>query len=344
MRSIDMENHYFSKAFYNYLNGRKAYPYFDKNLGVVHREGVISPAFDKPLYNPPYTCFEEGSDIDAIRLDVMEKCGIECASISAMAGMEEIPEKEECIRVAKETNDEVAAAVKKHPDRFFGSFCLPTPYVEESLEEMDRAVNVLGLKYWHTHSSFLGQGLYEKKFEPIFAKLSGLGGAFYVHPGYPAVQYLLDSGPAFSTAGFGFGVDTMKTTIRLFMNGIFDRYPNLTMILGHMGEFYPFLIDRMDNRFDFFRTTGSDPFNHMKHKFEYYFKNHNIMMTTSGIFDPDVVMLTIKKFGIDSIMFGADYPAEDFGACLKFVESLPISKEDKEKIFYKNAEKYIFKI
>lgn len=341
MRNIDMENHYLSKAFYNYLNGRTEYPYYDKNLGVVHRKDVYFPAVDVVGFNPPYTFLNEVSDIDTVRLTVMDKSRVECASLSSIDGMENLS-REDCVRMAKATNDEIAAAVKKHPDRFFGSFCLPTPYVEESVEEIERAVKVLGLKYWHTHSSYVGHALYEEQFEPIFAKLSELGAAFYVHPAYPSASYLIDSGPAFASAGFGFGVDTMKTTIRLIMNGIFDRYPNLIMILGHMGEFYPYLLDRMDNRFGIMKPA--DPFNHMEHSFEYYFKNHNIMMTTSGIFDPTVVMVAIKQFGIESIMFGTDYPCEEFGGSVDFIESLPLSKEDKEKIFYKNAEKYILKI
>lgn len=340
MKNIDIENHFFSQAYYNYLKDRTEYPRYEKGVGVVHREGAIFPAIDQAFYNPPYTSFEEVSDIDATRLSIMDSCGITNACISSVDGMEDLP-KEECIRMAKATNDEIAAAVKKHPDRFLGSFCLPSPYIEESLEEIDRAVNVLGLKYWHTHSSYVGCSLDDERFDPIFAKLAEMDIAFYVHPAYPSEPYLLDSGAGFASAGFGFGVDTMKTTIRLILGGIFDRYPNLKMILGHMAEFYPYIIDRMDNRFNTMKAM--DPIHKKQHDFEYYFKKRNIFMTTSGIFDPDVVMLAIKKFGVDSIMFGTDYPCESFSGSREFIESLPISDGDKEKIFYKNAEKYILK-
>ena len=340
MKCIDMENHYFSQAHYDYVKDRTGCPRYEKGVGLVHREGAVFPAIDITLFNPPYTVFEETRDIEKIRLSIMDNCGITCAAISSVDGLENLP-KEDCIRLAKAVNDEIAAAVKKHPDRYFGTFCLPTPYVEESLEEIDRAVDVLGLKYWHTHSSYAGCSLDDEKFEPILAKLAKRDIAFYVHPAYPSNPYLLDSGIAFGSAGFGFGVDTMKTTIRLFMRGVFDRYPNLKMILGHMAEFYPYILDRMDNRFN--SVKFMDPDNRMQHGFEYYFKNRNVFMTTSGIFDPEVVMFAIKKFGVDSIMLGTDYPCEDFKGSREFIESLPISDEDKEKIFYKNAEKYILK-
>jgi len=341
MKCIDLEHHFCSKAFLDYLKGRNEPPCFVKGIGIVHRENAIYPMPDTPFFEPPYTSYQESTDIDAVRISIMDQCGIGQAAISSVDGYEELP-KEDCIRIARETNDEIAAAVKKHPDRFYGTFCLPSPYIEESLEEIDRAVNVLGLKYWHTHSSYGGIALDDERFEPIFAKLSKLDIPFYVHPCYPTTPYLLDSGLAFASAGFGFGVDTMKTTIRLFLNGMFDRYPNLKMILGHMAEFYPYLLDRMDNRFG--SMKAADSINKMEHSFEYYFKNGNVFMTTSGIFDPDVAMFAIKKFGTDQILMGTDFPCEDFKGSREFIENLPISNEDKEKILFKNAEKYILKV
>lgn len=340
MKCIDFEHHFFSKAFLDYVSARTEPPYYNRNIGLVHRPGAVFPATDGRGYNPPYTMYEEVTNIDSIRLAVMDACGITMGCISSIDGFEELP-KEACVSIAKATNDQIAAAVKANPDRFYGTFCLPSPYIEESLEEIDRAVNVLGLKYWHTHSSYGGHALYEEQFEPVFAKLAEYDIPFYVHPCYPSDPYLLDSGIGFASAGFGFGVDTMKTTIRLFMNGVFDRYPNLKMILGHMGEFYPYLIDRMDNRFGVCKELDAD-INKMEQSFEYYFK-HNVFMTTSGIFDQDVIMYAIKKFGADHILFGTDYPCEDFKGSREVIENLPVSDEIKEKILYKNGEKYILK-
>ena len=93
----------------------------------------------------------------------------------------------------------------------------------------------------------------------------------------------------------------------------------------------------------FVQLKFMDPINKKQHSFDYYFRNKNIFMTTSGIFDPEVAMLAIRKFGVESVMFGSDYPCESFSGSREFIENLPISEEDKEKIFYKNAEKYILK-
>ncbi|HJJ48015.1 MAG TPA: amidohydrolase family protein, partial [Methanocorpusculum sp.] len=231
-----------------------------------------------------------------------------------------------------------AEAVKKYPGRFLGTITLPAPYVEESIAELERCVNELGLQYWHTHSNYGSEYLYEEKFEPLLAKCAELNVPIYLHPNYPSDEYLLDSGTSFAGAVFGFGADVMKTSYRLIVSGLFDKYPNLTLILGHMGEYYPYSLTRMDNRID-----SGDPYFKCKENLTYYFNNKNILVTTSGITDPNTITCAINSIGVDSIMFATDYPYENVKEQVDFIMALPISNEDKDKIFYKNAEKYVLK-
>lgn len=339
MKMIDLEHHSYVKEIFPYLETRTTPP-FCRGKIFTSRKDIVSDFNHIALNTPGKTVFDEVSDFDDIRLGIMDRAGVETAVISSGAAIEEFP-REESIKFAKMTNDAVAAAIKRHPGRFLGTICLPTPYVDAALEELDRAVNVLGLQYWHTHSNFLNHYIYEEQFEPIFAKCAEMNIPFYVHPQYPADPFLLDSGPSFAGAGFGFAVDTTKTSLRLIMGGLFDRYPNLKMILGHMGEFYPYCLDRMNNRFSIFRDT--DKYLKLKHDFTYYFKNKNIFMTTSGIYDPEVVMFVVRNIGVDNILFGTDYPYEDYKGAADFVRSLPISEADKEKICFRNAETYILR-
>jgi len=342
---IDMEHHMFTPEFLTHLKTRTEYPNYQKGFGIWYREGAALPIELPYIYShlectDGKTMAQMLTDVDELRIADMNCAGVTIASISTGSGIEDLP-REEAVKYAKMTNDAVAAAVKQHPDRFVGTICLPTPYVEESVAELERAVKELGLKYWHTHSNYGGHYIYEEQFEPIFAKCAELGVPFYLHPTNPSCDYLTDSGLSFASAGFGFAVDVMKDAIRLIISGLFDRYPNLTMILGHMGEFFPFCMDRMDNRFGVGHETGMDPMLKNEKTFTEYFKNKNIMMTTSGIFNPEIVLLTIKEIGIDNIMLGTDYPYEDFKESVDFIKSLPISNEDKDKILYKNAEKFI---
>lgn len=338
---IDCEHHFYGKCLIDYMKTRKDYPMYDgeNNILKMAEKSVINMSV--PSWNDPDAKFyQDLIGITDQRIKIMDRAGIDVGVISTSDSIECF-DKEDSVRLARETNDEVAAAIKKYPGRFEGTICLPTPYVDEAVKELERAVKVLGLKYWHTHSSIGKDHIYEDKYEPIFAKCAELGVPFYIHPCYPTCDYLLDRGFIISGAAFGFAVDVMKTSMALTMNGVFDRYPNLTMVLGHMAELYPWLQDRMDHMVQTFKDA--DPFARCEHTFDYYFKNGNIKMTTSGIFDPEVILFAIRKFGIDSILFGTDCPYEDIKKEVDVIKALPISEEDKDKIFYKNAEKYILK-
>lgn len=337
IKVMDFEHHFYHPELMEWLGKRTDFPYYSDKEGLVYRKNV-GLAYNKRGMNSEHILLDEMMDLDELRLSIMDNGGVDVAAISTSGLIEELP-REESIYFARKTNDAIAAAVKRHPDRFIGTICLPMLYIDEALKELDRAVNELGLTYWHTHSNFGAHALYEPQFEPILARCAELNIPFYLHPQVPYDNYLLNLGSAFAMAGFGFGVDTMKTSIGLIIGGLFDRHPNLRMILGHMGEFYPYDLDRMDNRFAFFKNF--DSFVKCEGTFTDYFKSKNILMTTSGIFDPNVVMFVINSIGVDSILYGSDYPYEDFKASAEFVANLPLSNEDKEKIFHVNAEKYI---
>ncbi|HJJ55179.1 MAG TPA: amidohydrolase family protein, partial [Methanocorpusculum sp.] len=283
---------------------------------------------------------EEITNLDQIRLDMMKNTGLTTIVVSSSEGIENV-DKESAVKYARLTNDAVAAAAKKYPGQIIGTITLPTPYVEESIAELERAVNELGLQYWHTHSSYGDERLSDAKFEPLIAKCAELNVPIYLHPVCPSDDYLTDSGVTIATSGFGFSVDTMKTMLKLIISGTFDKYPNLQMILGHMGEYFPYALERMDKRFG--TLASGDPTIKCKENISYYFRNGNIFITTSGITDQQVILFAIDSLGIDHIMFATDYPYEAVDVQTDCIKSLPISDEDKDKIFYRNAEKYILK-
>jgi len=339
-RSYDFEHHFMTPEYFECLKNRKDYPRMNKDGIIEYLENATTPVFVPSYFiDKKYKLSDHLTNIDDLRIKYLDEAGVTFGVISAEECPELLP-KEDAVRLTRLANDKIAEAVKKHPDRFVGSFVLPMPYVEEALKELDRAVNVLGLKYWHTHSNYGKEALYMEKFEPVLAKCAELGAAFYIHPQFSSSEYLRETGIAMASASFGFGVDTMRTSLRLILNGIFDKYPNLKMIIGHMGEYYPFTLARIDSRLSTLKDF--DPTFKAQHPVSYYFKNKNIFISTSGIYDPNVVICTINVIGIDNILFATDFPFEPFAGEFEFIRNLPISDEDKDKIFYKNAEKYIF--
>lgn len=340
MKIIDFEHHSYTKEFIDVISRRTKAPKLDPTTGYIYYKdsdaGMPLHAF---TFNSPETNVrEELTNFGELRISEMDYAGCSHAMLSSGQCAEELP-REDAIAVCRATNDKVAETVKKYPDRFYGAFCLPTPYVDAALEEMERAVNVLGLKFWHTHSNYGKEALWMDKFMPIFAKLSELDVPFYVHPQSPEAEYLLDYGNVIAGASLGFGVDVMNTTMRIVLKGTFDLYPNLRMVIGHMGEYYPFSVERIDNRM----FPEIDKYIKCKHGFRYYFENKNLFFTTSGVFSVPAFICARDEIGIENILFGSDYPYEDFKKGVDFLKSLPISDEEKEMVAHGNAEKYILK-
>lgn len=340
-RVYDLEHHYYLPEFIEHLSTRQSYPSFDKETGVLtYHKGAFLPYYHPSYISERVRMLDLIENLGDLRLKAMDEAGVTMAVVSSSPVIEALP-KEEAVKYARLTNDAVAEACRKYPGRFAGTITLPTPYVEEAIAELNRAVNELGLQYVHTHSNYGSEedNLSQDKYIPLLAECERLNVPIYIHPHNPTCQYLTEYGSMFSAAGFGFGVDTMRTSLRLILNGRLDQFPRLKIILGHMGEFYPYLLERMDNRF----FCMQDEEVKCAHNFTYYFQNKNIFVTTSGIHDPEVVLFAIKKLGVDSIMFGSDFPYEEFKDSVDFVKSLPLSDEDKEKILYRNAEEYILR-
>jgi len=336
MKVIDFENHFYAPVFLNYLQTRTDYPYLDPKTRILyHFEGTYTP-FNYKMPGTDVEALDFGADMGELRLAGMDHAGISTAALSSSVGIEEL-DKENAVKYAQITNNALAEACKKYPDRFMGTIALPTIHVDEAIKELERAKNELGFKYWHTHSNYGNENLSDDKFIPLLAKCEELNCPIYVHPYQANTSYLSNYGSMFASAGFGYGVDTMRTLLKFILNGRFDQFPRLKVIMGHMAEFFPYIMKRLDNRFFFI----PDPDVKCEHNFTYYFENKNIFMTTSGITDSKVMEFAMSAIGTDTILFGSDFPAEDAKEEIDFINSLPVSDEVKEKIFHKNAEKYI---
>jgi len=339
---IDLEHHYYYTGYVDYMKTRTEYPYYRDGEGFWFGENCLNPVEFVYYWQHPFD--EKPSSISLLtslgsnRLQFMDYAGVTCAAVSTGSGIEELP-LAESVRYAQETNNAIAEAVKQNPGRYVETICLPTPYVEESITELERAVNELGLKYWHTHSNYGKEALYQDKFKPLLAKCEELGVPIYIHPQSPYGDYLSVT-TTLQGATFGYGVDVMRTVLLMILNGTFDTFPNLKVIVGHMAEFLPYCLGRMDNRISII-TPEIDPAMSAKETIATYFQRGNLFMTTSGVYEEPVIECAIKTVGIDRIMLGTDFPYEDFKGAVDFIKNLPISDEDKDKILFKNAEKYI---
>ena len=122
--------------------------------------------------------------------------------------------------------------------------------------------------------------------------------------------------------------------MRLIYSGVFDRYPDLKIILGHLGEALPFLYKRID--WAWVRPFDPEARPQLAKRPSEYLNDH-VYVTTSGNYYEPAFLCTKAAMGIDKILLGTDYPYEDAAECMQFIEKLPITKSEIEKIYFANA-------
>src|SRR5919205_1388358 len=168
-------------------------------------------------------------------------------------GLEQL-DPADAVAIARDANDQLGTAVQRHPTRLAGFAALPSPAPEAAADELERTVQVYGFKGGQISGQIRGRYLDDHFFWPILERAEALQVPLYIHPAPPsrAVIEALYSGftpqvtALLASGGFGWHVDTALHVLRLILGGVFDRYPRLQVIIGHMGETLPFMLPRFD--------------------------------------------------------------------------------------------------
>ena len=332
MKRIDFEAHFFTEEYVKALYENKGYPRYvedkqKRTRRLSYTADVVEPHGDILL--------NKLLDLGEERLKNMDASGVNVQVLSLSAPGVEQFDAATGTALAKKTNDALSEAIKKYPDRFIGFAALAPKNPREAADELERAVKDLGFKGWKTHSNYGDTYLDAKEYWLILEKAEKLDVPIYLHPTVPAIPQLRTYGFSLAGAPFGFGIETAMCMMRLILSGVFDKYPRLKIILGHLGEGLPFLLQRID--FPYVRPWfDPDVRPKLARKPSEYLKN-NMFVTTSGNYYQPAFVCTYQAMGIDRILLATDYPYEDSDECMQFLEGLPISQEDKDKIYYLNA-------
>ncbi len=333
MKKIDFEAHFVTDEWVTEMFGNRGYPRYVRDEKTAQCRVQWSPDDVEPIGD---ILLNKLLDLGESRLKVMDDNGVDLQVLSLTIPGVELMDASTGTALARNVNDALADVVRKYPDRFLGFAALAPQSPEEAADELERAVKELDLKGWKTHSNYGENYLDEKRYWPIFERAEKLDVPIYLHPSFPTIPQLkTDYGWALSGAPFGFGIETAICMMRLVLSGVFDRYPGLKVILGHLGEGLPFLLARIDYPYviPWFDPNARPELNK---KPSDYFKN-NVFVTTSGNYYEPAFMCTYEAMGIDRILLGTDYPYEDPDECIRFLEGLSIPKEEKDKIYYGNA-------
>ena len=234
-------------------------------------------------------------------------------------------------------NDRLAEVVARHPTRFSGLASFAPQAPKRAAREMERAIRQLKLNGFivnsHTHNEYFDN----PKYWPILEAAEALDACIYIHPRAttdtmkgPLQFYGMDS------AMWGYGVEVGTHVVRMMAAGVFDRFPKLTICIGHMGEAVHFWLWRISFMNGRAQSTGRSPKTQLT--MEEYFRR-NFVITTSGVEDPLALEYSIKKLGADSILWAIDYPYQPTAPAVAFMDAAPISDGDKAKIYHGNAER-----
>ncbi len=278
------------------------------------------------------------NDLGEIRLKLMDEAGIDMQVLSHIPSPLQQIEAASAIPLATATNNYMHEAVLRHPKRFAGFAALPTQDANAAADELERCVNKLGFKGAMIHGRTQGVFHDHPRFHPIFERAQALDVPIYIHPGPPheAVaaayynDYLKDF-PALASAAWGFTIDTASQILRMILSGMFDKYPKLKIIVGHLGEGMPFLVDRVDEAVN---RGGKQV------AFKEIFCN-NFWITTSGHFSTPALTCTLMEMGVERVLFSVDYPYVENAPGTKWMQGVPLSREDKDKILHGNAKKLL---
>jgi hypothetical protein len=334
-RTIDLEAHFATQGWVDAMYANPGYPRFADDSARRKRRlwywpDAFEPHGDKLLDR--LLEFGEG------RIREMDAAGIDLAVISLTApGIDHFSPRIGT-RLASQANDELAAAIDKHPDRLMGFAALAPKDPDAAVRELERAVKELGLKGWKTHSNFGDSYLDDKRYWPILAKAEELNVLIYIHPTAPMIDELRTYGLALGGAAFGFGLETATVTMRLVLSGAFDAFPKLKIMLGHYGEGLAFLMQRIDHPFvrPHIKAADPDAVPSLKRVPSEYLHD-NMLVTTSGNYLPAAFKCTREALGMDKIFLGTDYPYEEMNECLAFIEGLGLSESEKTQIYSGNA-------
>ena len=324
MRTITLEEHFTSPA-------------FRAGAGRAREEHA------KKVGGRLAKVFESLADVGEQRVAEMDLAGIDMQVLSLTSPGCEQSEADAAAALAREANDFLADAIKKFPKRFAGLAVMPTAAPDKAAAELEHRVRDQGFVGAVIHGHNRGRYFDNKFFWPILERAEALDVPIYLHPTQPP-QAVIDASfagfaPAVTDAlagsGWGWHIETAVHVLRLIVGGVFDAFPKLQFVIGHLGEGLPFMLPRFEERL-------APSLTKLKRPVTAYLRE-NIHYTIAGFNFPAAFLDLLLEVGVERIMFSADYPYNSMEDAMAFLQQIPVSVADRERIAHGNAEK-LFKL
>jgi 2,3-dihydroxybenzoate decarboxylase len=272
-------------------------------------------------------------DFAELRLAAMDRAGIDVSVLSLISpGVQAERDHGKAVREARRANDVLAAEIARHPTRYAGFAHLPMQEPVAAAAELARCVNELGFKGALINGHSNGVYLDDARYLPFWERVAALDVPVYLHPVHmPVRPPVLDGYPGLAASLWGWTAETGGHALRLVLSGLFDRFPGLAVILGHMGETLPYVLWRLDSRFKIYKPKVA------LERLPSDYIRRNFFATTAGACQHEALTCAIAALGADRVMFSVDYPMEDSVEAAHFIETAPISEQERELVCWRNA-------
>ncbi|OBJ86349.1 amidohydrolase [Mycobacterium gordonae] len=279
-------------------------------------------------------------DLGDARIKEMDDAGVDVAVLSLVApGVEQL-DGPAAVRLARRCNDELAAAVQRYPGRLAGFAALPISEPGAAADELERAI-ADGFVGAVVNGHCRGVYLDDPHFDPVLARAAALQVPIYLHPTIPPEAVIESCYAGFAeevtfalaTVGWGWHISTGTQVLRLILGGVFDRHPDLQIIIGHMGEALPFMVPRFDATLRPELTGLRRPVSaYLRENLTYTFANFNDAATYANL---------VANVGVDRVAFSTDHPFGSMSAGRQFLDDLPLTRQERAAISHRNAERLL---
>jgi 2,3-dihydroxybenzoate decarboxylase len=284
------------------------------------------------------------ADMDQLRLRHMDEAGIDVQVLALTSPGVQVMDTATAVSVARQSNDLLAEAIRRHPARLAGMLAVAPQDPAAAAKEIERGVNQLGIHAVVINSHTQGEYLSDRKFWDIFAAAEAFDTPIYLHPNaLPPGMYEYFAEYGLDGAIYGFGVETGLHALRIITAGVFDRFPKLRMILGHMGEALPFWAYRLDymhgatvrsKRYDNVKPLQRKPSDYLR---------QNFYITSSGVAWEPAIKFSQQFLGVERVLYAMDYPYQYAPEEVAALDDMDMSLEDKRRFFQLNAQE-VFKL
>ncbi|MGW7094678.1 amidohydrolase family protein [Streptomyces sp. NPDC054874] len=278
-------------------------------------------------------------DITGERLAEMDAAGLDMQVLSLNSpGIQAETDPAMAVAQAAAVNDLLAGVVREHPERFAGFAALPLQDPQAAAKELDRSVTELGMRGALVNAHTQGRYLDDPELRVVWERAEALDVPLYLHPANGVgTPHVIEGHPELVGPMWSWGTETASHFLRCVFGGVFDDFPGAKLLLGHMGEGLPYVMWRLDSRWEYHNHHGvelarGNPSEYLR---------HNLYITTSGVCSAPPLLCALLALGPDRILFGTDYPFEDMATATEFLASAPVSEADRAKISHLNAEQLL---